>query len=301
MSTRRPPPTTDNGDDRAKVELGGAGHDWTWAERTLAYDVLMETGRFPEMALVTDLARTVERSVAAARMKLFNLLSARAAGQSGLSHKSNVDDLIVATYRDRAQLRTAADQIRRALAVRPVEFADPERPISLRPYQPLAGPVRVKDSTAVLDPKRRRVLLEKALRDHAKLLARICAALVESGATCWEDSGSVDLLARWDDGRAALIEVKSRRHEPVTWVRAGLSQLYEYEYRLNEGRPLILALALPFLPRYPEWLVRYVTAGRGVNLVVPTKSVIRVIGPDAAELAARCSGFRVGSRGVGNR
>lgn len=129
------------------------------------------------------------------------------------------------------------------------------------------------------DPMRRKLLLEKALAGHRELLVDLLGKFRLHGYDCRDDPRSVDLLAS-RRGCHVLIEVKTVAASPVTVVRTGLSQLFEYAYRLRrefDAPVLVLAVDRPI--RSPTWLVAYVTEDRGVNLLWREGKSLRIRGP----------------------
>ena len=134
------------------------------------------------------------------------------------------------------------------------------------------------------DPRRQRLLLEKALAGHHELLAALIRHFRNAGYKCFEDPRSVDLIA---EGQylTVLIEVKTVPGSAIDVVRSGLSQLFEYAYRLRRDLPNpVLVLAIDRPVRSPRWLVPYVTQDRRVNIVWRNGTRMLVEGPDAPSL-----------------
>ncbi len=169
-------------------------------------------------------------------------------------------------------------------------------PVKLQTFRPLPDPQLDPDAYQIdRDAMHQRVLQEKALRGHRETLNRLAALLETSGARCDEDPASVDLVARWRDGTALLVEVKtvSEGHD-VARIRLALAQVFEYAYRLrNElgGKP-ILAIALDRPLMGPAWLEPFVTEAMGVNLLWPDQNSFRIRGPESRQFVSRVAALR---------
>lgn len=145
------------------------------------------------------------------------------------------------------------------------------------------------------DPARQRALLEKAVRGHRRLLARLAAAFGWSEARCFEARDSVDLMVTEPGKRSILVEVKTISGNPVGRVRLGLAQIYEYAYRLADklGPNPILVLAVDGPLETPDWLISYLTQNRGITIIsMDADETLVARGPAAAELAARAPAIR---------
>lgn len=170
--------------------------------------------------------------------------------------------------------------------------------ISLRPVRlGDVGNIDPKAFSGPIDPARLRAMLEKALRGHRALLSELVTAFsTRPEAVCLEARDSVDLLVRAPGQPPLLIEVKTISGHPVSRVRLGLAQLYEYAYRLlpELGPNPVLVLAVDRELASPPWLLPYLTQGRGVNVITRHPKGLTVVGPNAEAITARATSITHG-------
>lgn len=131
-------------------------------------------------------------------------------------------------------------------------------------------------------PERRRVLLEKALKGHGETLDDLAAGLTE-GCAAYEDPDSIDLLVRCGTRSPLLVEVKTLAGGVVTAARRALAQVYEYRYRFNEPST-ILAICFDHRPTGVIWLLPFLTADRGINVLWKSSHGFQVVGPHTSEI-----------------
>jgi hypothetical protein len=131
-----------------------------------------------------------------------------------------------------------------------------------------------------------RLLFASAIQGHADLITRLIGAFESAGGTCKEDPSSVDLLVRFESRATLVVEAKTLAGEIVQRSRLGVSQLYEYTYRMRSQTepPVVLILAFDRPPTGPDWLIPYLTEDRAINLMWPGADSFYVVGPDSALL-----------------
>jgi hypothetical protein len=148
------------------------------------------------------------------------------------------------------------------------------------------------------DPAVTRILMEKANQEHHALLTQIRDLFLTASDSFEGSKISVDGLGGWKD-LTVIVEVKSSTRKPSAQIRRAVGQLLEYAYVLRRDNKLAkdvaLIVAIPKRPNQPTWLVHYLIADRGMNLVYRVGGGgLAVVGPQAAELAARVRDLRVG-------
>ena len=148
----------------------------------------------------------------------------------------------------------------------PLEIYEPT-PARPRPL-PLIG------ATAPTDPEQTRILREKANRDHARILDLVANRVRIQGLTP-QTNVYVDMFV---PEVPVILEVKScNQTNMISQVRRGISQLYEYRYRL--GRPATLCLVLQEEPTHANaWLTNYLATDRGI-LPIWTSGDLTLDGP----------------------
>jgi hypothetical protein len=118
-------------------------------------------------------------------------------------------------------------------------------------------------------PEGTAMLREKARKGHRELVALVEGLVRTAGGVPRENPKTVDIFTELG-GRRYYFEMKTaNRVNLLGQVRKGLSQLYEYSYRYEKGRPpaeVILCIVLNMKPSSPRWLADYLVSDRKVNI-----------------------------------
>ena len=215
------------------------------------------------------------------------------------------------TYlRDEFRLLLRGDRAQRGLVftlgrtdppLAPVSAAEVASPTTIE-LSPVRSPDRaVVDSNAFRtagNATERQLLLEKALGGHRSLVADLVSAFTAvHSPQCLEDPRSLDLLVRWEDGRAALVEVKTLEGDHAGKIRLAVSQLLEYAHRLRKDHGVSAAhmiLAVDRAPVGPPWLATYLLNDRQLAVIWRSGHELRVDGVSADTLIDRCPALRRG-------
>lgn len=120
------------------------------------------------------------------------------------------------------------------------------------------------DSGHYADPELTRVYREKANRDHARIVERI-ACLARLKGIEPQSNMYIDLLIK--SNVTCIFEAKScTQRNLLSQVRKGISQLYEYRYRLGD-KSAVLCLVLQEPPSSEPWIVEYLINDRKIHVM----------------------------------